>query len=86
MKVTQIPLHAGSCFVLFWYTLFWLLTSTDQRTLASLQFLMSCESAYSGVEVKKIPQNVLLRTVIVHSFCGVDAIKWEVLRAKFLES
>ncbi len=67
------------------FSKWWLLRSwTNQRTLTSVWF-MCCVSTYSGAEDNKVPQNIVLRTVIVHSSCSVDAIKWEVLRPKFLE-
>ncbi len=47
--------------------------------------LMCCESTNSGVGAEKVPQNVVLRAIIVHDSCGSDAIKGEVLRIKFLD-
>ncbi len=35
---------------------------------------MCGESTYSGVGAKKVPQNVVLRTVTAHSSRGTDAI------------
>ncbi len=49
----------------------------DKHSLTSLQLLMCCDSTYSGVGAKKVPQNVAQKTVIVHSSCGADAIKLE---------
>ncbi len=40
---------------------------------------------YSGVGAKIVPHNIVLRTIIVHSSCGVDAVKRELLRTEFLE-
>ncbi len=35
---------------------------------------MCCESTYSGVGAKKVPQNIVLKTTIVRGSCGVDAV------------
>ncbi len=49
-------------------------------------FLMCCKSTCSGVGAKKVPHNVILRRILVRFLCAFwDAIKGEVLRAKFLE-
>ncbi len=37
------------------------------------------------LELKKCLQNVVLRTVIFHGLCGVNAIKLDVLGTKFQE-
>ncbi len=55
----------------------WLLSLTIHCTLTSLQFLVCCESTDSAAE--EVPQNVVLRTIIVHCSCGADAIKQKVL-------
>ncbi len=62
-----------------------LLTSTNQCSLTSLLFLTCCKSTDSGVGAIKVPQNVVLRTITVQGSCGTNAIRQEVLRAKFLE-
>ncbi len=52
-----------------------------------LHFSFSCASKVPTLEfeLKKVPQNVILRTIIVHGSCGVDAIKRKVLRTMLQE-
>ncbi len=38
-----------------------------------------------GAGANKVPQNADLKAIIIHSFCSANAMKWEVLRPKFLE-
>ncbi len=40
----------------------------------------SSSCVYSGVGAKKVPENVVLRTIIVHGSFSADGIKREVLR------
>ncbi len=58
---------------------------TNQCTVTSLQLLWYCESTCSGVKAQKNHQNVVLRTTKVHSFCGADSVKQDILKTKFWE-
>ncbi len=50
--------------------------------------LCAAKVATLKLEPERVPQNVVLRTAIVHGSCGADAIKLQVLRTMkwFLQS